>query len=74
LSASVPIYGTTVLLSVTAINPTAAPYSGRVAADPAEGLSPPLRDILAHKHEMDRQRLQALDELAAQAQELDLGY
>lgn len=32
------------------------------------------RDLMAYKHEMDCKRIKALDELAAQAQELDLGY
>jgi excisionase family DNA binding protein len=32
------------------------------------------RDLMAYKHAMDGKRLQALDELTAQAQELDMGY
>jgi len=31
-------------------------------------------DLMKYRREMDRNRLEALDELAAQAQELDLGY
>ncbi|HTV48195.1 MAG TPA: helix-turn-helix domain-containing protein [Phycisphaerae bacterium] len=32
------------------------------------------RDLMAYRQKFDRQRLKALDELAAQAQELKLGY
>ena len=32
------------------------------------------RDLMRYKHEIDRKRSEALDELAAQAQELDMGY
>lgn len=32
------------------------------------------KDALEFKHSMQRRRLEALDELAAQAQELDMGY
>jgi len=32
------------------------------------------RDVMEYKKSMDRNRLQALDELAAQAQELEMGY
>lgn len=31
-------------------------------------------DLMKYKHETDSKRLEALDELAAQAQELDMGY
>lgn len=31
-------------------------------------------DLMEYKHETDSKRLEALDELAAQAQELDMGY
>ena len=31
-------------------------------------------DLMKYKHEIDSKRLEALDELAAQAQELDMGY
>ena len=33
-----------------------------------------LADLMAYKHAIDQQRATALDELAAQAQELGLGY
>lgn len=33
-----------------------------------------LSDLMAYKQKQDRQRLKALDELAAQAQELEMGY
>jgi excisionase family DNA binding protein len=32
------------------------------------------KDVIDYKESMDRQRLKALDELSAQAQELDMGY
>ena len=32
------------------------------------------RDLMVYKREMDRKRLEALGELTAQAQELDMGY
>jgi excisionase family DNA binding protein len=32
------------------------------------------QDLMAYKHRMDHNRLKVLEELAAQAQELDLGY
>jgi excisionase family DNA binding protein len=32
------------------------------------------RDLMKYKHETDAKRLKALDELAAQAQELNMGY
>lgn len=31
-------------------------------------------DLMRYKHQVDNQRMQALDELAAQAQELNMGY
>ena len=31
-------------------------------------------DLMRYKHQIDRHRLEALEELAAQAQELDMGY
>lgn len=33
-----------------------------------------LEDIIAYKEQIDRQRLETLEKLTAQAQELDLGY
>ena len=33
-----------------------------------------LEDLMNYKHQIDSQRMQALDELAAQAQELNMGY
>jgi len=32
------------------------------------------KDLMAYKQEIDRNRLKALDELTAQAEELDMGY
>jgi excisionase family DNA binding protein len=32
------------------------------------------KDLMAYKHTMDQNRLKALDELSAQAQELNMGY
>ncbi len=32
------------------------------------------QDVIEYKHALDQNRLKALDELAAQAQELDMGY
>ena len=31
-------------------------------------------DLMSYKHEIDGKRIEALDEMAAQAQELDMGY
>ncbi len=33
-----------------------------------------VRDLLAYKHRIDRERANALDELTRQAQELEMGY